>query len=124
MTRDEILNMPAGREMDIKIHVEIMGWMELDNSLRLSKSRIFNKPEVGTMYDYNVPNYSTDIAAAWQVVDEMWEKGFFHELAKARGGEIARIGNKEKDTGDVFAETAPLAICRAALLAMMEADNG
>jgi hypothetical protein len=67
-----------------------------------------------------LPYYSTDIAAAWQVVERMhynhWKLTLEYVPSKewwyAAFDMIGRVGGS---TG-----TAPLAICRAALLAVME----
>jgi hypothetical protein len=104
MTRDEILNMPAGREMDVTIGYHVMD--------------LGAPPGV-------YPEYSTDIAAAWEVV----EKANVSCIQQAIGDTpdellwFACCGDASTacDT-EAFAETAPLAICRAALLAVMEAS--
>lgn len=92
------------------------------------------------------PHYSTDIAAAWQVVEAIvnrpkpllpWGEGerFFELNHVARYGWFARIhenhrdwpsGPKEEPEIDVEVDrqaTAPLAICRAALKAILTASS-
>ena len=71
-----------------------------------------------------VPHYSTDIAAAWQVVEKLRTEGFdfFIETRGSRSPcsvEVFRTGktSSEFDTGEIFADTVPLAICKAALKA-------
>lgn len=124
MTRDDILKMPAGREMDALI------WMALhEQNPDLTLCRFVDgdyQPNAGYPVGHiSPPNYSTDIAAAWEVVD----------CLKSKCGEIA-VGytSDDKQWGcDIwymhenqhghsiggFADTAPLAICRAALIATM-----
>lgn len=71
------------------------------------------------------PHYSTDIAAAWRVVEEMdvrWE-GAFVEVMRHRDGYTCRIFDPgyrqfQDIEASAKAETAPLAICRAALKAV------
>ena len=111
MTKDEILNMPAGPEMDLLIS---------DAVLKHSAEE-WNK-----RFWAGYSEYSTDIAAAWQVVEELrnfktktqaghplllqeyfWNKTYFAEFGAT----------------SAEAPTAPLAICRAALLAVMECDE-
>jgi hypothetical protein len=59
----------AGRELDVFIAEKVMGYMgaRLDPKAR---------PYHGSLYDdsgilLSVPNYSTEIAAAWQVVEKL-----------------------------------------------------
>jgi len=81
--------------------------------------------------DGNVhPKFSTDIAAAWQVVEKMrdtlghWELA--HHILDPRkcyaefGGEYEPYDGWHNCKGCALADTAPLAICRAALLATLE----
>lgn len=99
MTRDEILNMPAGREMDVLI-ADILG-----------KS-------------HGIWNFSTDIAAVWEVVQRL-EQDWEVELSTGHNfrdypGQSYGCRIASKCTILVMfclAESAPLAICRAALLA-------
>jgi hypothetical protein len=123
MTRDEILKMEAGREMDALIH-----WLFF----------ITNKDDGYSHWKENtqliIYYYSIDIAAAWKVVEKVtdvdsetnkfridklewagpWQAMFVDEYYNITNG-------KEGKCFDVIADTAPLAICRAALLAVMEA---
>ena len=71
------------------------------------------------------PHYSTDIAAAWLVVDEMRKKGYaFYFEHQQDDSEyplpFAMFSDKECNVlSTCVAETAPLAICRALLMAVM-----
>jgi hypothetical protein len=136
MTRDEILNMPAGRKMNDLIHEKIIGAIRKQvDGLRdyWWEGRYQN----GQPYWYqDAPSYSADIAAAWEVLEKM-------RCDCNGGGEpdyITLVCYKELEPtwycakiwahhdGDipeveVTAETAPLAICRAALLAVMESQT-
>lgn len=98
MTRDKILNMPAGREMDVTVGYHAMG--------------LVAPPEI-------YPEYSTDIVAAWEVMEKMK----FH-LSPFGGnkGLWMCYDNHDLNVAEIItvAETAPLSICRAALLAVME----
>ena len=70
------------------------------------------------------PSYSTNIQAAWQVVEEMREKGYVMYMRSEPSGKWAC---RLVPTGDVYrpsdiskyqalyADTAPMAICLAAL---------
>jgi len=122
MTRDDILNMPAGREMDAQIAQSVFG-------MRLTKNHglaggfywVGNGVQFGIMQEQDTPAYSTDISAAWEVVEKMGNVDKLHdvELRTSIRGWICNIFNSF-DSFEVNADTAPLAICRAALLAVMD----
>lgn len=128
LTRDEILNMPAGREMDALIAERVMGW-----EIHPHKTHyIHNDGKTGYFVPCGEFQPSEDIAAAWQVVERMRYKNFYSQhtdLTLASENEEwwswtfidhnPLAGYSEKAT----AETAPLAICRAALLAVMDCDK-
>ena len=111
MTRDEILNMPAGREMDALVAKNVMKLefpvYEFD----------------GYKHQYKPKPYSTNIAAAWEVVDKInsQESLYNFELSKDDKSWMCEWWSKEtQEPIWATADTAPLAICRAALLAVME----
>ena len=119
MTRDEILKMSAGREMDALIAEKVteLSWIIFDGK--------------DPAADELTPEYSTNIAVAWQVVEKMREKEFefFAEWKTEKA--VNRSNSQpwacfspEDETRpfDAAAETMPLAICRAALLAVMECE--
>jgi hypothetical protein len=111
MTRDEILSMEAGREMDALVARELFGGIK----------------EYWD-YGFTVPNYSVSIGAAWEVVEKMHERGYYFCCARNGKGATDASGNLDDswyvDTGCIIElenqPTLPLAICRAALLAVME----
>lgn len=110
MTKEEILAMKAGRDLDIKIALEVMGfmwlthlihfseemtvkWLGTENDLAASKGAfIAVKPEkvyalkLRDKFDEAVPNFSTNSSAAQQVVKKM----------AAAGYQIAENGNPEE----------------------------
>lgn len=102
-----------GRELDAHVAEKLMGWRRVP------------------------PRYSTDIAAAWEVLEKLDAMGLKVEVGNrvegARGGgwfaAVTRWGGKEcEECGSPYvvedvsaAPTAPLAICRAAL-AVPKAD--
>lgn len=109
MTREEILNMPAGREMDALIAQKIFGFTVDDN--------------------FYIQYYSISIIDAWSIVLQMGAKHFRYEIGGGFMGSnknYAAFDNEMlADSNPLFkvwANTAPLAICRAALLAVMEAE--
>jgi hypothetical protein len=89
-TRNEIQNMPAGREMDVAIGYHVMD--------------LVAPPEL-------YPDYSTDISEAWKVVEKLHD----FDINRRHVFWLCSFKGKEPMQGD----TAPLAICRAALLTVI-----
>ena len=115
MARDEILKMEAGRELDALVAEKIFGFVDL-GPLQFAGLR-YQKPTTdGVVVLGRLPYYSTDIAAAWQVV-EKYRCGFkleFVDLYRRWYCEFTINENLQS----ALAETSPHAICRAALLAV------
>jgi Phage ABA sandwich domain len=71
-----------------------------------------------------VPNYSTDIAAAWKVVETINSRGWpFCIQLTADGRVVAESSSMECNSSDFFNDgrfytTVPEAICKAALLVL------
>ncbi len=115
--------MKAGRELDALVAEKVMGWSDVGEiTIGMTVYVAGHRPEGEQTV---VPSYSTDIAAAWTVVERMRELGwrmllenwvssddayaaFFHPQDRYRYGN--HIG--------VTDDTAPVAICRAALRAV------
>jgi hypothetical protein len=112
MARDEILNMEAGREMDALVAEKVMGY-----------ERVPDIKPYG-FGDAWLQHYSTDIAAAWQVVGKLENNDFWWEASNVVPNsdpivyewKFVTVGRQ----GEACEFTAPLAICRAALLATLE----
>jgi len=142
MTKEEIMAMPAGREMDALVAEKVMGadlaklwWFddEEDVCLGLCYFHIDEARNCGWLdngksadecresrtYREICPAYSTDIAAAWEVFKFFGVQGAVYfsgtdwwcEIQPEVGGEYAKSPEEV---------SAPLAICRAALLALMQ----
>jgi len=110
-TKIAILNMPASREMDAWI-AEIVGWVIEDFTAISPRGSKWARNAHGD--DDWLPYYSTDISAAWEVVD------------KYTDAVVEKVGDHycvNLFVSSACAETAPLAICRAALFAVMEGKN-
>jgi len=125
----DIRNMPAGREMDALVAEHVMGFRrektppdcngEYGGEDILVPPNIdhdtWHYPPKGRIsLTFFVPQYSTDIATAWAVL----EKFRYYEIKSyPHMNVIAEVLN-EKEWCKATGETAPLAICRAALLAV------
>jgi len=129
MDKDEILAMKPGRELDTLVAEKIfrLEYMEC----------------IGCYIDSNgneqkIQRHSTDIAAAWEVVKKMYELGFRYNVnilddwrfekptqhccfAKLKPDCTDGSYIKDYDHFRAYGNTAPEAICKAALLAMMGA---
>lgn len=74
------------------------------------------------LIDRQAPAYSTDIAAAWLVVENLREQGahIIPIVGTANECSISTIASRERQYDDFHAEadTMPLAICLAALKAV------
>jgi len=133
----KIIEHPANRCMDALIAKKVMGW----NKIVIGGVGWFVKESpLGMSYQYMTQSGdfepSTDITAAWQVVERIvrppdedcWTGPTMQinaETTKSKGE--YQVVFEHLDSIDLFpssveatAETAPLAICRAALLAVME----
>jgi len=110
MTPEDIDNLQAGRELDALVVTEIMGYEGC----------------VLAHGDSTFPPYSTDIAAAWLVVEKLSALKLRAQIEDSDGKSWTCTFHKWigapfcwDDVGSSIADTAPLAICRAALRAML-----
>lgn len=106
MTQDDVMRL-EGRELDEAVARDVLGltW----------------SPVAGP-----VP-YSRDIDAAWQVVERMLTLGWHLNLMSLhRDGSLwsAEFEAAAETTRHIYGESAPLAICRAALAALRAPGGG
>ena len=114
MSRDEILNMPAGAKIN-----QLVWWKIFD---------MFPTPPNNNMA--LLPDYSGDMNVAWSVIEKLKASGFEawlmnEQVYKDFPGQVYAC--KLYGKGIVcfcLGETMPLAICRAALLAVVPAQQG
>lgn len=128
----------AGRELDALVAEKVMGWRYVEST----QNRIvhFMHPQIidsdsmrGELRETkrrssaaakNAPAYSTDIAAAWQVVVALLNRTPQRDLHLQHldgiGWGVSCCFNKTEGGWDgwVYANTAPLSICLAALKAV------
>lgn len=109
--------MSGSRELDARIAEHVMGWTDV----RLYFANSGDPEALGTAPGNGrevVPDYSTDIAAAWLVVQKLGARGFMMHKSVVGNYWRARfdIPVLAMEEPYVLAETAPLAICQAALL--------
>ena len=101
MTRDEILNMPAGREMDALIAEQFTNFKHYDGRWWWQEGFLDE-----------LPDYSTDIGDAWKVVEKFYNHCMLNN--------VHGVWECYLPNGEGKSKSAPLAICRAALLAVMK----
>lgn len=140
MTREDILSMKPGRELDALVAEKVMEWIEVE-CFGIKDNKIKRPPVSGCqtiiargwnqqikMYA-TLPNYSTDISAAWEIVNK--KQTFPYSISKCNNGKWSInwcssnyecMNCDEECTGkfEVEADTAPEATCKAALLASLE----
>lgn len=96
------------RELDAEVAEKVMGWNKCDKFT----NPLLRKVQLVII---GYPHYSTDIAAAWLVVEKI--PGWFALIKEEEGWKC----EYEIETGEidyVLWPTAPEAICRAALAAL------
>ena len=111
MTRDEIMAMKPGRELDAEIALRVFGIKEVT---------VVGKHYFIDPLDKVLPPYCTDIAAAWEVVEEMGDCLHLRQHGEQGEWEAWFCGYPNSKA---HGETAPEAICKAALLAVMEKED-
>lgn len=116
MTREEILSMSAGKELDELVAEKVMGWERTGQCWKDERgnTRTIELTSFGSFEP------STDITAAWEVV-ELIGKDYGVEVYHEDGLSECAVGSLHKpEIVRVEALTAPEAICKAALLAVMK----
>jgi hypothetical protein len=117
MTREEILAKPAGRELDTLVAEKVMGF-HIDR-FTAHYDGLYEQCQVWIDAEgksHNPRKLSTDISAAWEVVEELRKRYFHIEIMTDEKHWKVRTNSDEW----VFALDAAESICKAALLAVME----
>jgi hypothetical protein len=120
MTRDEILGMEAGLKIDELIAEKVFNHCVTDVKHLYEVCAKCNKQ----IQDHSeIKEYSTDIEAAWKVVEKLTER---QQIQFVRELEAVIRGNSEcRCSSCIFKliHATPEEQCKAALLAVMEASN-
>ena len=119
LDRDSILATQPGRELDALVEQYVFG-----NKVRWVQDLITDQYPVSDQEGYIVEYYSTDISAAWEVVEESLKWGGLdlncHGSKSGTKWFVAATYNKQGRCVSVTSHTAPEAICKAALLAVLD----
>jgi hypothetical protein len=110
------------REIDHLIATKVMGWEpeEIEGSAYLSGYVLYKREEPPHIPDYQFKP-STNIADAWQVVEKLIDEGYDINVYNHNKEFNVEINIEEDDKHLWFygeADSAPLAICLAALKAV------
>ena len=109
----------AGRELDALVAEKVMGWR------RIESTNLFLIGPKHIEGGFPAPHYSTDISAAWQIVEKfkmtITPNNCYPHVKAKWCADVELKGSHELWLAG--AETAPLAICRAALRAMEQGDR-
>jgi Phage ABA sandwich domain len=125
ISRKEIMQLNVGRETDILVAEQVMGWEIETDAVKLKRLNryISNKaencwwrtPEGGWRSD--PPSYSSEIAAAWQVVERMKNKGrFIFLIQRFNENKVAFDDPSASNPDYITAKSLTGAICKAALM--------
>jgi hypothetical protein len=132
MTKEEILGMEVGNDLDILVAEKVFGWRKGTNEYNIlgwQWSCQGGNPILDDGWDgvwvtplSCTPNYSTDIKAAWEVFEKF---GFQGSVTYSGSYYYCEIMNGWNKTGAIYGKaencnSAPEAICKAALIAVME----
>jgi hypothetical protein len=129
-----------GREMDALVAEKVMGW-PLQSSAPYTWPHVtlnvdpthdclwlFRMADKGTHYTQEHWSPSTSISAAWEVVEKFDSFSIVHNAFYKKLGEEFIVCELTKYEPEAYAEaranTAPLAICRAALKSAGEKEGG
>ncbi|SDJ62085.1 BC1872 family protein [Paenibacillus naphthalenovorans] len=120
LSREEILAMPSGRELDALVAEKVMGW-----NVKFMGDILW-----GWMYSeternrwYNVPKFSADISAAWKAVEKMKRNDWVFVINSISEEWTALFYLDRIHEHEVTCNSAPEAICKAALLAIMNGGD-
>jgi hypothetical protein len=114
----DIDQLPEGRELDARIAVDLFGWLGVNTD---HKHRMMGHPPHDLRCWHVVPHFSTDMSAAWWVVEHLCNtvnqisdyRTVTLDVTKDKA--ICSVDWDEDWRLQAKADAAPLAICRAAL---------
>lgn len=127
----------VGPELDMLVAQKVFGWKWDEKRCRACGGTIVPHPDFPGCWIDNcsmrpipkdeeradaILNYSGDIKAAWSVVEHLRAQGYVVAVVTCRSGWACDIGPGDMSYLDMMRgygeESAPLAICRAALQAV------
>ena len=106
----------AGRALDVQIETSVFGSTIQDHPFG---PRRWREEHGFTGWD-DVPRYSTEIGAAWTIVEHFWAVAIDQCAGVIPPYTVTITSRNLAQTWQAKADTAALAICRVALLAVEE----
>lgn len=128
-----MIELEAGRQIDALIAERVMGWVRVPVKSALT-DYMYQRPDSAVhLWPANVWKFSTGIAEAWEVVEVLrtsWHwccidihSNYHYEWrVTLTPSDYMNENNPHQPTVDARAGTLPLAICRAALKAIVAAE--
>lgn len=113
------MSMKPGRELDALIAEKVMGLAVLNGQIfRYDKS--YEKGDIATAVGCPIPSYSTDMAAAWEVVEKLEGINIFKDYPEKNEWHVSFLMCDDFGCDDLCtsSNSAPHAICLAALKAV------
>lgn len=120
--------MIAGRELDVLVAEKVFKWHNIQSLAMLMDDGLMGWDMCGNYPDsppyeasHRIPRYSTSIAAAWEVMEKLAKDGLVLSLERGdkwRSAFRKNLPSYFEQMEYVVADTAPLAICLAALKAV------
>lgn len=114
----------TGRELDTLIAEKVMGWKwfpcEMNPHQKILSLDEVTAPKlfIGQAVIDLVPRYSTDIAAAWEVVEKLHAEGLQITYTPSNGWFVELGTGHYMENSNDIEMTFPLAACLAALKAV------
>ena len=123
MTRDEVLAMKPGRELDALVWL-MLNDKPLDDLIMCRRVDGDVQPHAGYPVGHiSPPQYSTNEADAWGVVDKIQDSGVFHVgisyIDRTDGHPLKWCVDFDGVKYRAWADSAAEAICKAGLLYML-----
>lgn len=113
-----IIPSEAGRELDALVAEKVIGWQIHQPNWGCPPAVRRPGGAISLYLPEAVPHYSTSIAAVWEVMEALRQRGVHLRVSSAyRGYEVQRW-ERDQWCSTEYGETAPLAICLAALKAV------
>jgi hypothetical protein len=102
--------LPPGRELDALVAEKVLGWPAARDAKAIGEAGYWTAGD--ERFIHGLPAFSTDIAAAWEVVEKLIASDEWPEFS------LEYEATLKWSVGDCYGATAPHAICLAALKAM------
>jgi hypothetical protein len=123
ISQEAFMHLTSGKALDIVVAEQVMGWQlekdeerikRLNGYLAYDAERRWWRMPTGGWY-HKPPDYSSDIAAAWQVVEIMNRQEYRLHLIQSDFENDASFVRDGMNVNCIREKSVPEAICKAAL---------